>query len=101
MAQTTLKAKPTASKKRAKTETDVEDELESDSLTGDASHLSHTPPSAKKQRKAPTKKKGSGKPLESIENDGMGLDGSGDGKPTKKSSATDKYQKVWHRTSSQ
>lgn len=94
MVQTTLKAKPAISKKRAKTETDEEDELKSDSLVDDGSHLSHTPPSAKKQRKAPVKKKTGGKPLEAIENDGTGLDGSSDAKPKKGAAATDKYQKV-------
>ncbi|KAH0559944.1 DNA topoisomerase 2 [Trichoglossum hirsutum] len=94
MVQTTIKTKPATSKKRAKTETDEEDGLESDSPIDDGSHLSHTPPSAKKQKKAPVKKKTGGRPLEAIENDGTGLDGSSDAVPKKGASSTDKYQKL-------
>jgi DNA topoisomerase II len=72
-------------------ETDEEDELDSDSLKAGGSQLSRTPPSAKKQKKVPVKKKTGGKPLGTIENDGTGLDGSSDAKHT---ATTDKYQKV-------
>jgi len=96
MKQTTLKCGKTNAKKRAKPETDEEEDeepFEMDSLN-DASVLSHTPPSAKKQKKAPaTKKSGVPKPLRDIENESMQMDGPSD-KPSKKKTATDQYQKL-------
>ncbi|KAI9804695.1 MAG: DNA topoisomerase 2 [Piccolia ochrophora] len=95
MTQTTLKSKPTASKKRSKPD-DVDDDAGKDVDTmGDDSLLSVTPPSAKKQKKAraPIKKQG-GEPLKSIENEGGTFDGPEDPKPTKGSAATEKYQKL-------
>ncbi|KAK0627519.1 DNA topoisomerase [Immersiella caudata] len=84
LVQTTLKV----SKKRPIPESDDE----ADSLADDgASILSHTPPSAKKQKKAPAKKS-SGKPLAEIENDSMALDGPSQPKKTK--TATETYQKL-------
>jgi DNA topoisomerase-2 len=57
--------------------------------------MSNTPPSAKKQKKAPAAKKPGGKPLQLVENESMNLDGSPDPKPKKpKASATDRYQKL-------
>ncbi|KAI1497308.1 DNA topoisomerase [Biscogniauxia marginata] len=85
MVQTTLKATKAAPKKRAKPQSDDDDDANSD--------FSHTPPSAKKQKKAPAAKKTSGNPLAEIENDSMMLDGASDSKPKKKS-ATETYQKL-------
>ncbi|KAK3997391.1 putative DNA topoisomerase 2, partial [Cladorrhinum sp. PSN332] len=90
MAQTKLtglKAKPTATKKRAKPESDDDD---------DASMLSNTPPISKKQKKAPAKKS-HGKPLAEIENDSMVIDepaASGAPAPKSKKTATETYQKL-------
>lgn len=56
------------------------------------SDLSHTPPSAKKQKKAPAKKS-SGRPLAEIENDSLvQLDGPSE--PKSKKTATETYQKL-------
>ncbi len=96
MLQTTLKpkAKPSVSRKRAKPVTEDE-ESEPDHNPGhDESLLSNTPPSAKKQKKAPAAKKGAGKPLQPIENETIGYDGATDPKPKKASSSTEQYQKV-------
>ncbi|KAK0744143.1 DNA topoisomerase 2-like protein [Schizothecium vesticola] len=88
MVQTTLSGAKAASKKRPKPES----EGEADSIMGDAaSVLSHTPPSSKKQKKAPAKKS-SGKILAEIENDSMQLDGPSVSK--KKKTATETYQKL-------
>lgn len=88
MTQTTLKAKP-APKKRAKPQTDDEDD---DAFDGD---MADTPPNAKKQKKEPAAKKGGGKPLGEIENDSfMQLDGPAEPKPSKKKTATETYQKL-------
>lgn len=84
MVQTTLKATKAASKKRSKPESDDDD--------NDVSGFSNTPPSAKKQRKAPAAKKSSGPPLGEIENDSMMLDSPP--KPGKKKTATEIYQKL-------
>ena len=97
--QAPTKPKPkTASKKRAKPDPEDEDEDEDDSLQDPSLHddslLSATPPSAKKQKKAPAPKKAGGKPLTALQNDASVLDGSVDVKPVKGS--TDKYQKVRH-----
>ncbi|KAK3374445.1 DNA topoisomerase [Lasiosphaeria ovina] len=89
MVQTTLTSKVT-SKKRPKSESD--DEIDS-VLDGDASVLSRTPPSVKKQKKAPAKKS-SGKPLAEIENDSMQLDDDMPSKGGKKKTATETYQKL-------
>ncbi|KAK1752097.1 DNA topoisomerase 2 [Echria macrotheca] len=88
MVQTTLTGGKLASKKRPKPESDLDD----DSLAADgASTFSNTPPSAKKQKKAPAKKS-SGKPLAEIENDSMQLDAPSG--PKKKKTATETYQKL-------
>lgn len=68
----------------------------------DDSLLSNTPPSAKRQKKAPAPKKSSGKPLQEIDNESYGMDGANDSdakpKPkanaAKSGSATEQYQKV-------
>jgi DNA topoisomerase-2 len=56
----------------------------------DGSDFSHTPPSAKKQKKAPAAKKATGKPLEPVEN--MNVDGTAEKKDNKDHS--EKYQKL-------
>jgi DNA topoisomerase-2 len=89
-----------ASKKRPKPESDEENsdlDLDHDSI-GDASLLSNTPPTAKKQKKLPGPKKSSGKPLASIENESFAMD---DDMPapkakSKATGASDKYQKISH-----
>lgn len=88
MVQSTLTGAKAASKKRPKPES----EDEADSIMDDAaSVLSHTPPSSKKQKKAPAKKS-SGKILAEIENDSMQPDGPAASK--KKKTATETYQKL-------
>lgn len=86
MVQPTLKTAKAAPKKRSKPESD------DDNDDNDVSGFSNTPPSAKKQRKAPASKKTSGPPLGEIENDSMMLDD--DPKPSKKKTATETYQKL-------
>ncbi|KAI1177478.1 DNA topoisomerase [Nemania sp. FL0916] len=87
LTQTTLKT--AAAKKRAKPESDDDD----DDAVG--STFSHTPPSAKKQKKAPAAKKTSGKPLAELENESAGLDGVSEPKPKSKAkTATETYQKL-------
>lgn len=103
MLQTTLEAKPkaTTSKKRAKPVSEDEGSG-SDSHRdkfNDESLLSNTPPSAKKQKKAPASKKTGGKPLQPIENETMALDGASDPKPKKASNSTEQYQKVYSQSS--
>ncbi|KAI2622244.1 type II DNA topoisomerase [Hypomontagnella submonticulosa] len=87
MVQTTLKTTKTASKKRSKPDSD--DDADDDN--NDVSGFSNTPPSSKKQKKAPAAKKSSGAPLAEIENDSMVLD---DPQPAKKKTATEMYQKL-------
>lgn len=86
------KAKPAASKKRSKPVSEDELSEPDKERFNDESLLSNTPPSAKKQKKAPaaTKKTG-GKPLQPIENETVGYDGTTDA-PAKQ--ATEQYQKV-------
>ena len=96
MSQTTLKPKikSTASKKRPKPDTEDEDSTpERDSLH-DESLLSTTPPSAKKQKKAPAPKKSTTSALKEIENEAMNVDGGSDLKEKKSTKASDQYQKV-------
>jgi DNA topoisomerase-2 len=89
MVQTTLKSKP-VSKKRPKPDSDDEDdEHPSDLDSLDATGLSNTPPSSKKQKKAPTATKADS----DIENDSM-MSGPSKKAPTKKKSATEQYQKL-------
>ncbi|KAK3390214.1 DNA topoisomerase 2-like protein [Podospora didyma] len=94
MVQTTLTNLKATSKKRPKPES--EDEVDSimDIDDGDASILSHTPPSSKKQKKAPVKKS-SGKVLAEIENDSMQLDDVSAAKGKGKTkTVTETYQKL-------
>lgn len=85
MTQTTLKTKA-ASKKRPA----VESDRESDIVSG----LSNTPPSAKKQKKAPPAKKSSGVPLAELENDSMIIDEPAPPAPKSNKTATETYQKL-------
>lgn len=95
LAQTTLKtASKTAPKKRPKPDSDDEDQPSDTDSVQDASLLSNTPPSAKKQKKAPATKKTSGKPLQNIANESMNMDEAPASKPMKKKDATDQYQKL-------
>jgi DNA topoisomerase-2 len=95
MVQTTLKTTKPVSKKRPKPESDEEDALSDIDSMHDTSILSNTPPSAKKQKKAPAAKKGGGKPLHDIENESMNFDGGADLQPMmKKKDATSQYQKL-------
>ena len=82
------KATTAASKKRPKPESDDED-----NAMKDGSVLSNTPPSSKKQKKAPAKKS-SGKPLAEIENDSLVADGAAGGPARSKKNATETYQKL-------
>ncbi|KAJ9667630.1 DNA topoisomerase 2 [Coniosporium apollinis] len=99
LAQTTLKpTKTTAAKKRPRADSDEENSdahLDPDSMDDD-SLLSNTPPSAKKQKKAPVAKKPSSKPLQQIENESFGMDGVDEPRPNKAAptNATDRYQKL-------
>ncbi|MCJ1304555.1 DNA topoisomerase 2 [Hypocenomyce scalaris] len=96
-AQTTSKpktAKVAASKKRPKPDSDGEDSDSSNPPLRDESLLSATPPSAKKQKKAPAPKKAGGKPLQELENEAVNLDGTGDPKPKKGTGSSDQYQKL-------
>jgi DNA topoisomerase-2 len=87
-----LKTTKPATKKRPKPESDEDDEPSDIDSMQDASLLSNTPPSSKKQKKGPAKKSG-GKPLQDIANDSMNMD-AGEMKPMKKKDATDQYQKL-------
>jgi DNA topoisomerase-2 len=89
-----LKTAKPATKKRPKPESDEDEpsDVDMDSVQ-DASLLSNTPPSSKKQKKGPAKKSG-GKPLQDIANESMNFDGGADPKPMKKKDATDQYQKL-------
>jgi len=105
MSQTILKAKPDASKKRPKPDSENEDSEEEDPSLHDDSLLSNTPPSAKKQKNAPGPKKIGAKPLREVENEAireaidasMVFDGADDepqAKPKKGSKSTETYQKL-------
>ena len=65
-----------------------------DESAGDGSHLSITPPSAKKQKKISAVKKTSGEPLQQIDNEMCGSEGVSKARPKKHLSATEQYQKV-------
>lgn len=102
MSQTTSKAKPAASKKRPKPDTDDENSDPEGHSLHDDSLLSVTPPSAKKQKRAPGPKKIGAKPLREVENEAIAeaieasmiYDGSDEPKPKKKFKATETYQKL-------
>ncbi|KAI9733829.1 MAG: DNA topoisomerase 2 [Claussenomyces sp. TS43310] len=96
MIQTKLKAKATT-KKRAKPDSEDEDLISDRDALVDESILSTTPPSAKKQKKAPVTKKSGGKPLEPVENESMNLDGPSESKSNNSKSATDRYQRITQR----
>nr|POF15379.1 dna topoisomerase 2 [Quercus suber] len=95
--QTTLKVAKAAPKKRTKPESDAENsDVDLDAI-GDASLLSNTPPSAKRQKKAPAPKKAASKPLAENTNESFIMDVSADAMPKpqkQKNNATDRYQKL-------
>lgn len=88
LSQTTLKTKVVPSKRKQTANSDDETEQNLD-----GSVLSNTPPSTKKQKKAPAAKEMAGKPLEDIENESMILDAPVETK-SKSNTATDRYQKL-------
>ncbi len=98
MSQTTLKP----AKKRPKPTSDDENSATESPSLHDDSLLSNTPPSAKKQKKAPVPKKTGAKPLREVENEAimeaidasMHLDGRHESKPKKGSKSTETYQKL-------
>ena len=96
LSQTTLdtKAKSAPSKKRPKPDTEDEASASDQDSLGDGSHLSNTPPNAKKLKKAaaPKPKKSTMTALQEIENEAF--DGEVAPKSKKSSKATDQYQKV-------
>lgn len=95
MSQTTLKPKkPAAPKKRPKPDTEDEDSASERPSLHDDSLLSATPPSAKKQKKAPVARKKATKPLQEVQNEAMAFDGADDPKPKKGLKSTETYQKV-------
>ena len=76
-------------------ESDIENSDDDVQSMHDDTLLSNTPPSAKKQKKAPASKKGGSQPLAELENDSYAVDGAEDPKPkTAKKGATDQYQKL-------
>lgn len=96
LTQTTLTTKA-ATKKRLAASRDNENDTEPDKQNfNDESLLSNTPPSAKRQKQAPTTKKSNGKPFKPIENESFGLDGAVDEKPKLKKggASSEQYQKV-------
>jgi DNA topoisomerase II len=96
MAQTTLKpkAKPATSKKRPKPDSEDEQSSPEVAVHHNDSILSMTPPSAKKQKKAPAVKKTGAKPLQENENEASNIGGADELKAKKASKSTDQYQKV-------
>ncbi|KAI9685554.1 MAG: DNA topoisomerase 2 [Bathelium mastoideum] len=91
----TKTTKAAAPKKRARPVSDNEnsDNERAPASLHDDSLLSNTPPSAKKQKKAPAPKKTAAKPLQEVENESLGMDGTVEPKPAS-TSATDRYQKL-------
>ena len=96
LSQTTLntKAKSGPSKKRPKPDTEDEASASDQDSLDHGSHLSNTPPNAKKLKKAsaPKPKKSAMTALQEIENEAF--DGEDAPKSKKSSKATDQYQKV-------
>jgi DNA topoisomerase-2 len=88
---------PPKTKKRPKADSDAENtDVDMDSLNDD-SLLSNTPPSAKKQKKAPVarKPKAASKPLVELENESFAMDVDAEpGATAKKGGASDQYQKL-------
>ena len=70
---------------------DEDEDIAMGNGAGNDSVLSHTPPSAKKQKKAPAPKKTTGQPLATVENEVSIVDGPSEGKSK---TASDRYQKV-------
>ena len=93
--QTTMKpkAKAAGTKRKVKVDTEDEDSAPEVGSLHDDSLLSATPPSAKKQKKAPAPKKTAGKPLQPLENEAGSYDGAAEPK-AKKGGSSEQYQKV-------
>lgn len=93
MIQSTLSTKA-ATKKRSMPESDDDESGAGEVL----SHLSNTPPSAKKQRTVPAAKKTAGNPLVEITNDSflMDVDQPASGATSKKKTDSEKYQRLTH-----
>ncbi|KAK4504129.1 hypothetical protein PRZ48_005044 [Zasmidium cellare] len=92
-APATSKAAPKP-KKRAKPESDEENTDLDEASENDDSLLSNTPPSSKKQKKAPAKKS-AGKPLSEVENESFAMDVPVAPSVSKKGgSSSDQYQKL-------
>ena len=93
--QTTVKPKVKAvgTKRKAKVDTEDEDSAPEAGSLHDDSLLSATPPSAKKQKKAPAPKKTAGKPLQTLENEAGSYEGVAEPK-AKKGGSSEQYQKV-------
>ncbi|KAK3673275.1 DNA topoisomerase 2 [Recurvomyces mirabilis] len=100
--QTTLKTTKAAPKPKKRTKPDSDDEnsdVDMDNGMNDDSLLSNTPPSAKKQKKAPAPRaKAATKPLMEVENESFQMDGAADERPKpklqKKGTSTEQYQKL-------
>ncbi|KAK4569413.1 DNA topoisomerase 2 [Recurvomyces mirabilis] len=100
--QTTLKTTKAAPKPKKRSKPDSDDEnsdVDMDNGTNDDSLLSNTPPSAKKQKKAPAPRaKAAAKPLMEVENESFQMDGAADERPKpkaqKKGTSTEQYQKL-------
>jgi hypothetical protein len=93
LVQATIKATKPVTKKRPMPDSDDEDPPSDVDSSGDISMLSNTPPEAKKQKKAPSKKQ-AGKPLQDIANDSMNFDGPSETKETSSKTVSEKYQKL-------
>ncbi|KAK5134560.1 DNA topoisomerase 2 [Meristemomyces frigidus] len=98
--KTTLKAAKAPAKPRKRAKPDSDDENETDAVVSvnDDSLLSNTPPSAKKQKKAPAPRKTASKPLAALENESFNFEVAADEKSKpkaqKKGGATEQYQKL-------
>lgn len=87
------KAKPTASKKRAKADSEDEEPDEPEKAFDDESLLDDTPPKAKKPKTAMSVKTSNKPPLGDLVNEAMGLDGAEE-KPKKGKRYSEQYQKL-------
>lgn len=93
-AQSNSKSKSAITKKRPKPDTEDEGLSPESPSQHDDSVLSMTPPSAKKQKRAPVTKKSGVNPLQENENEAFTVDGAGDAKSKKGPKHTEQYQKV-------
>lgn len=92
--QTSLKStKAPAAKKRPAPASDNENS-DHERSNEDDSLLSNTPPSAKRQKTAPAPKKAVGKPLQQIDNESFGMDGSNNDMTSTSNPKKEQYQKL-------